>query len=56
VKGVVFLVGGRGLDVLRDERHGVFYRVLGLSEPWQVVDMKFDLAGKRVVVMVRAGT
>jgi transposase len=35
-----------------------FYRVLGLSEPWQVEDVKLDLAGKKVEVRVavKAGT
>ena len=29
-----------------------FYRLLGLSEPWQVESVKLDLAGKRVEVRV----
>lgn len=35
-----------------------FYRVLGLSEPWQVEDVKLDLGGKKVEVRVavKAGT
>jgi hypothetical protein len=35
-----------------------FYRVLGLSEPWQIEDVKLDLAGKKVEVRVavKAGT
>jgi transposase len=35
-----------------------FYRVLGLSEPWQVEDVKLDLGGKKVEVRVavKSGT
>jgi transposase len=35
-----------------------FYRVLGLAEPWQVEDVKLDLAGKKVEVrvVVKEGT